>query len=114
MYVRMYVCKEKIMSYVNPALVTSPKDRISKLEILHDGGENSYSIAKMTWEGREGTIGVRWNGGENNGVGNPQSRGIPTWFILPEPLGDFTKFFVWAEKKGNFIASEVDNTSENS
>lgn len=40
----------------------------------------------MTWDKQVGRIGVRWNGGEGEGVGNPQSRGVATWFILPEPI----------------------------
>lgn len=27
---------------------------------------------------------MRWNGDEENPIGNPQSRGLATWFILPE------------------------------
>lgn len=74
------------MAYMNPSLVLSPKGRIRDLRVLHDGGESSFSIARMTWDGNPGVIGVRWNGGETEGLGNPQSRGIATWFILPEPL----------------------------
>jgi hypothetical protein len=47
------------------------------------------------------SVGVRWNGGggEGGGVGTPQSRGIPTWFILPEPLGQLVLARV--HKKGD-------------
>ena len=31
-------------------------------------------------------IGFRWNGTEDNKIGNPQSRGLPTWTILDERL----------------------------
>jgi len=32
-------------------------------------------------------VGIRWNGSEDGpGIGNPQSRGNATWFILPEEL----------------------------
>jgi len=27
---------------------------------------------------------MRWNGNKENPIGNPQSRGLPTWFIVPE------------------------------
>jgi hypothetical protein len=38
--------------------------------------------------GRE-RIGIRWNGGDDGpGIGNPQSRGNATWFILPEELAE--------------------------
>jgi len=41
--------------------------------------------ARIDWEGSE-TIGIRWNGDEGPGIGNPQPRGNATWFIVPEPL----------------------------
>ncbi len=32
-------------------------------------------------------MGVRWNGdNSNSGIGNPQSRGLATWFIVPKEL----------------------------
>lgn len=74
------------MAYMNPSMVRSPKGRVADLDVLHDGGEGSFSIARMTWDGTPDVIGVRWNGGTKEGLGNPQSRGIATWFILPEPL----------------------------
>jgi hypothetical protein len=39
----------------------------------------------VNWED-EDRIGSRWNGGDGPGVGNPQSRGNATWFILPKEL----------------------------
>jgi len=42
-------------------------------------------VARIDWEGSE-TIGIRWNGDEGPGIGNPQPRGNATWFIVPEPL----------------------------
>ena len=86
------------MAYTNPALVTSPKGRLSNLKVLFDGGEHEWSMAKMTWEG-EDRVGVRWNGGENDSpLGNPQSRGIPTWFLLPAEIAELALVWV-AEKK---------------
>lgn len=73
------------MAYIDPKMVMSPKTRVKNLNVLIDGGEGSYSIAQMDWD-NEPAIGVRWNGGEAEGLGNPQSRGIATWFILPEEI----------------------------
>ena len=28
-------------------------------------------------------LAMRWNGTDDNVIGNPQSRGLPTWFIVP-------------------------------
>jgi hypothetical protein len=39
----------------------------------------------MRWDGAE-ALGVRWNGSPDNLLGNPQSRGIPTWYILPDEI----------------------------
>ena len=74
------------MAYIDPSMVLSPKGRVEDLVVLHDDGEHSFSVARMTWDKHPGAIGVRWNGGEGEGVGNPQSRGVATWFILPEPI----------------------------
>jgi hypothetical protein len=66
---------------------------VSDLNIIFDGGESSYSVAKLRWDG-DPAVAVRWNGGDSapfQGLGNPQSRGIPTWFILPDSIADLVK-----------------------
>ena len=81
------------MSYTNPRIVLSPKGSIKNLNVLHDGGENGWSLAEMTWDGSD-VLAMRWNGGSNNGnpsIGNPQSRGVPTWFVLPDEVGTASK-----------------------
>ena len=40
----------------------------------------------MGW--RDLSLGIRWNGEPSSPLGNPQSRGIPTWFIVPDELRD--------------------------
>lgn len=74
------------MSYINPVSVISPKDRLHNLQVIHDQGAGAWSLARFQWEGREGCLGLRWNGDERSGVGSPQSRGVPTWFMVPEEL----------------------------
>lgn len=75
------------LSYTDPKLVLSPKSAVSDLEILVDGKEASFSIAKMTWYETPNTYGIRWNGQtEKDGTvskGAPISTGYPVWFILP-------------------------------
>jgi len=65
------------------------KGRVKNLKVLKDFGEGNYSVAEMLRDDNP-AVGVRWNGGDSGdmfqGLGNPQSRGIATWFILPEPL----------------------------
>lgn len=79
------------MAYIPPSLVTSPKSRIRDLEVVCDAGEGKWAVAKFKWDGRP-VVGVRWNGGSGGAkqpeIGNPQSRGIPTWFVLPDELAE--------------------------
>jgi len=91
------------MVYVNPQLVTSLKGRVKNLKNVHDGGEGEFSVATMLWDDNDAT-GVRWNGGDGEtfqGLGNPQSRGIPTWFILPEPIAKLVAANIKTLSKGN-------------
>lgn len=84
------------MIYHDPATVWSPRDCIDNVQLLYDGGlTDVYSLAIVTWEGQD-RIGIRWNvnqrewaepakaAGTVRCVGEPNSRGYPTWFILPE------------------------------
>jgi hypothetical protein len=72
------------MAYIEPATVVAPKASVRSLEILHSTGDGGWSVARVGWEGT-GRLGIRWNGAEHGpGIGNPQSRGNATWFILPE------------------------------
>lgn len=74
------------MAYIEPATVLAPKASIRSVEILYSTGNGGWSVARVGWEGSE-RVGIRWNGAEHGpGIGNPQSRGNATWFILPEEL----------------------------
>jgi hypothetical protein len=79
---------------VDPRDVLSPKNRLrGPIEVIKEPSdplkEENYSVARFIWDGGP-AVGVRWNGDPNNrsDIGNPQSRGLPTWFILPEFLSD--------------------------
>lgn len=83
------------MAYVHPSLVISPKTSITpgSVRVLHDGSElregkpwTGWSVAKLEWDGSD-AVGIRWNGGGAS-MGNPQSRGVPTWFILPDAVAE--------------------------
>jgi hypothetical protein len=83
------------MAYVHPSLVISPKASIApgSVRVLYDGGEwregepwTGWSVAELEWDGSD-AVGIRWNGGGAS-MGNPQSRGVPTWFILPDPIAE--------------------------
>lgn len=72
------------MAYVHPEEVLSPRNSVGGIvEVLHDPGENGMSVARIVWENRE-VIATRWNGNEDQPLGNPVSRGHATWFIVDE------------------------------
>lgn len=75
------------MSYTPPAEVISPRKAITSVRVLIDEGEGGFAVAALQWDGEE-RIGLRWNGSVDNPIGNPQSRGIPTWFVLPVPIAE--------------------------
>lgn len=73
--------------YHDPKTVSSPKSKVSSVEIIFDKGpvESSWSVARLKWEGSP-AVGIRWNGDSINSIGTPQSRGNPAWFIVPVEL----------------------------
>ena len=74
------------MSYIDPQTVTSPKHSWVLREVIFNTGDDGWSVARGEWAGNE-AFGIRWNGSSgDSAIGNPQSRGIPTWFILPEEI----------------------------
>lgn len=78
------------MTYIDPKTVLSPRDSVSNVEVIFNNGpaRYSWSIAKLMWAD-EPRVGIRWNGEENeNGIGMPQARGNPTWFVVPKDLAD--------------------------
>ena len=79
---------------VDPETVISPKNRVSRVRVLRRGGDGGWSAALLDWQGKEGkteALALRWNGGEENAIGNPQSRGKPTWFIVPRELAEVVR-----------------------
>lgn len=76
--------------YITPDKVTSPRRRWSLIRVLETGDkEDSFgervAISIGKWDGRT-VLGMRWNGDKNWPIGSPQSRGLPTWFIIPGRL----------------------------
>ena len=74
---------------MRPQDVDSPKRRWRLHTVLYDGGEGSWAAAEGQWDhdGRwEDVLAIRWNGKDNDELGNPQSRGRATWFIVPKEL----------------------------
>jgi hypothetical protein len=70
------------MPYIRPEDVLSPKARVGGvLEVIHDPREDGMTVARIRWDGEE-VIATRWNGNDEQPLGNPVSRGRPTWFIV--------------------------------
>jgi len=84
-------------TYNLPATVLSPKKNVSNVRVLYDGGPHhgEFSIARIEWNGND-VLGIRWNVNENEAsdpikisgakvcLGEPNSRGKSTWFVLPD------------------------------
>jgi|SRR5665811_101848 len=69
----------------SPHDVKSPKAHWTLIDVLHvaDNPENGgWAIALGEWKAKR-RLACRWNG-KDKGLGNPSSRGVPTWFILPD------------------------------
>jgi len=76
------------MNYTPPSSVNSPKDCVSNVQVVYDGGDKSVSVAKLDWDG-EPCIAMRWNvarrewddpekkSGKRMAVGMPTSHGYP-------------------------------------
>jgi len=71
------------MAYLPPQSVISPKAHWQLIDVLDDQGAGEISVALGKWDDNP-VLGMRWNGTTDSPIGNPQSRGLPTWFILPE------------------------------
>lgn len=85
--------------YVDPTTVVSPKASWTLIKVLKNGetngkGDDDAALALGKWDDFDGSgpspvFAARWNGSsETSGVGNPQSRGLPTWFIIPWWMND--------------------------
>jgi hypothetical protein len=75
------------MRYVDAKDVKSPRESWTLIDVLHDAGEGQHALALGEWDG-ERRLAMRWNGTKERPAGNPQSRGIPTWFVLPPDYND--------------------------
>lgn len=107
-------------TYTDPKTVLSPKTAIRDLEVLFDGEDGSFSIAKMTWHGNSDVYGIRWNGfTEGDGSinkGAPVSTGHPVWFILPYRVTqclDFEKIIAGGDLQSLILKEIIDAVNLN-
>jgi len=71
------------VAYIEPKDVHSPKARWKLVRVLKAGRAGECAYALGVWDGQH-RIGFRWNGDQTTPLGNPQSRGLPTWTMLDE------------------------------
>ncbi len=71
--------------FTQPEDITAPRQKWTLIKVLYKGDPEGYSVALGKWEG-EPCLAIRWNACDYRPVGHPHTRGLPTWFILPEPL----------------------------
>jgi len=75
------------MIYVSPSAVVSPKARLHLVKILIDQGPGDVAYGLAHWDGNACIV-FRWNGTDDQPLGNPQSRGLPIWMVLDHRLHD--------------------------
>ncbi|MBI3701133.1 MAG: hypothetical protein HY242_11900 [Afipia sp.] len=73
------------MAHIQPSEVISPKANWALVDVVLDNGERRCAYAIGMWNGKR-RVGFRWNGKKDNPIGNPQSRGLPTWTMLDDAL----------------------------
>ena len=76
--------------YITPDKVTSPRQKWALMRVLESGDKpdsngHRVAIALGRWENQP-VLAMRWNGSKGSPIGTPQSRGLPTWFIIPKRL----------------------------
>jgi hypothetical protein len=80
------------MAYIDPQTVLSPRNLVGSVDVLYDDGPGSWSVARLEYDHVPDRIGIRWNGSEEKaGIGNPQSRGRPTWFLVPDEFSSLVR-----------------------
>lgn len=71
---------------MKPDQVRSPRDKLQDLNVVYTNATEGWSVAEIHWlhdDGPRPRVGMRWDGADGE-LGNPQSTGYPTWFLLPE------------------------------
>jgi hypothetical protein len=88
-----------VADYIGPTEVISPKAHWHLFDVILDRKEGNCAYALGTWDG-ERRIGFRWNGNNETGpIGNPQSRGLPTWTMLDPALHEAVVGLLRPEKQ---------------
>jgi hypothetical protein len=71
----------------DPINVNHPRFPIAQHNVIYDDGE--FAVAFSIWDNSDPGVGMRWNhsqGGGGSGIGFPNSRSRPSWFIVPDAI----------------------------
>ncbi len=106
----MRIATLEAMACIDPHSVVAPQRHISAVEVLYDGGPGGYALARLVWDGEE-EVGIRWNGSPGEpGMGNPQSRARPTWFLLPREMAQQAIDLAEQTRPAVVISNNISNT----
>lgn len=87
------------IDFIPAEKVLSPRRHWSLISILLDPKKPSTCVLALgKWE-NEARLAMRWNGDKDSPIGNPQSRGLPTWFIVGPEFNDSLMPMVPPDKK---------------
>jgi len=73
------------MPHIAPEEVVSPKDNWRLIDVVLNNGKGESAYAIGMWD-KHRCVAFRWNGTDDKPIGNPQSRGLPTWVVLDTAL----------------------------
>lgn len=100
------------MAYVDPNTVNSPKASWELIKVIHNTGQGGWSAAEGRWDGVF-CLAMRWNGSDSDdGVGNPQSRGYPTWFVIPEEMQSVVRREIDRLDQSAMVVCEINRPDE--
>ena len=109
------------MSCFNAIDVISPKRHLRNVVPIPLPPNMDFALAKVTWDGVD-RIAIRWNVTQNelknpdklNGkvkcIGEPNSRGYPTWFVLPD---EFLELLIRGSELSEILKNILDEIHNN-
>lgn len=100
------------MTYIDPNQVLSPKATWTLKQVTYNSGSGGWSAADGLWDDVP-CLAIRWNGSDNDqGVGSPQSRGYPTWFIVPDELETAARQAIEALRQAPAVSCRIERPAD--
>src|SRR5262245_2416807 len=79
--------------------VHSPRRQWTLIAVLQDEKEPTTCVLAVGRCENKPVLAMRWNGSKDSPIGNPQSRGLPTWFIVGSEFNECLMNTLPADKK---------------